>query len=288
MDFAHLHVHSVGSILDGYCKLDKLREKAESLNHPAIAITDHGNIFMAYKFWKEFKNSKVKPILGQEFYIVKGSRKEKESREMYHLVLLAKNAEGWKNLCRLSSIAFTEGFYYKPRIDHEVLVRYNKGLICMSACLAGEVAQDILAGKNEDAEQDIAFLQELFQDDFYIEVMPHDSDDQRKVNTYLARYVEWGNLVATNDAHYIEAEDEPYHSFLLKIQTASSGKQGLQFSIKDLFVKTRAQMKESFLRYHPSMGEASIEQALDNTLKIVEKIEPMKFDASHKVPVYGG
>ena len=192
-NFVHLHLHSQYSILDGAIKIKDLVDKAAEFGMPAVAITDHGNMYASYELYKtckelkEKKGLRVKPIIGQEFYIAKGSRFDKSKgkegeKGSYHLILLAKNDKGLKNLMKLSSIGFTEGFYYKPRIDKEVLEKYSEGLIALSACIQGEVPLLHLMGKEKEAEEAAKWYKELFGDDFYLEIQYHGIKEQEKAN----------------------------------------------------------------------------------------------------------
>ncbi len=183
--FIHLHTHSDYSLLDGACKIPDLVQAAVDQKAPAVALTDHGNMFGALEFYALARNSGVKPILGAELYLAPGSRLTKKSGKAserpYHLVLLAKNHTGYRNLAYLSSEAFISGFYYKPRIDKELLKRYCEGLICLSGCLKGEIPTLLLEDDPDRARQAVAFYRELFGEDFYIELHRHGLEDQERV-----------------------------------------------------------------------------------------------------------
>ena len=172
MSFVHLHVHTEYSLLDGACRIGKLCSAAKELGQNALAITDHGNMYGAVDFWRECKKQGIKPIIGCEVYVAPRSRFDKESvydREYYHMVLLCKNETGYKNLIKLVSCGFTEGFYVKPRIDDEILSKHSEGLICLSACLAGEIPRKILSGNYEEAKKKALYYSELFgKDNFYL------------------------------------------------------------------------------------------------------------------------
>jgi len=227
-NFVHLHVHSEYSVLDGACRIKDLFAKAKEYKMPAVALTDHGAMYGAIEFYNAAKDTGVKPIIGSEMYITPGSRLDKKptgiKEASYHLTLLAKDHEGYKNLVKLSSIAHLEGFYYKPRIDREVLARHARGLICMSGCLKGEVANYLLDGSEKKAAEAIDFYKTLFgKDNYYIEIHDHGIPEQKKVNPHIVRAArEHGvGLVAANDAHYVNRKDAAAHDALLCIQTGT-------------------------------------------------------------------
>ncbi|MDR2784209.1 MAG: PHP domain-containing protein, partial [Treponema sp.] len=222
IDFVHLHVHSDYSLLDGAASVESLADKAEALGMRHLAITDHGNMFGALKFIAACKEhadhspraNPIHPIIGNEFYMAPGSRFEKSGSEhgnkYYHLILLAKDARGYKNLLKLTSASYTDGFYYKPRIDEEVLVKYHEGLVCLSACIAGEIPSLILEDKIEEAEKKARWFRDLFGDeDFYLELQDHGLEEQKKANAALIDIAKHTGipLVVTNDIHYLEEND---------------------------------------------------------------------------------
>src|SRR5687768_14116701 len=214
MSFVHLHCHSEYSLLDGANRIDSLIARALELEQPALAITDHGNMHAAWEFQEKAKKAKIKPILGMEAYVAPGDRKLKArpapgARPYYHLVVLARDAVGYRNLVKLSSLAYTEGFYVKPRLDRELLARYGEGLVVTSACLAGEVATHLMADEWEKAREAAAWYAELFQGRYFLEVQAHDSDGQRELNEKVFRLSDELGLpvVATNDAHFLKASD---------------------------------------------------------------------------------
>jgi len=224
MSFVHLHCHSEYSLLDGANRIDDLIERALELEQPALAITDHGNLHAAWSFQEKAKKAGVKPIIGMEAYVAPGDRRLRArpapgAKPYYHLVLLAQNATGYKNLVKLSSLAFTEGFYTKPRVDRELLAKYSEGLIVSSACLAGEVATHLMEGRYDDAKAAASWYADVFRDRYYLEVQAHDSDGQSKLNTEVFRLA--GDLslpvIATNDAHFLSADDHDAHDVLLCI-----------------------------------------------------------------------
>ncbi len=272
-DFVHLHLHSQYSILDGAIKVKDLVDKAVEYGMPAVAVTDHGNMFASYELYKTCKEKGIKPIIGQEFYIARGSRFDKSKgkegeKGSYHLILLAKNDTGLKNLMKLSSIGFIEGFYYKPRIDKEVLEKYSEGLIALSACVQGEIPLLYLMGKEKEAEEAAKWYKELFGDDFYLEIQYHGIKEQEKANRFLielSRKLDI-DLVATNDAHYLNKEDWEAHDVLLCLQTGKklADEKRMRFPSKEFYFKNAQEMMEVF---------SEVPQAVFNTLKIAEKVE---------------
>ncbi len=231
MNFTHLHVHTEYSLLDGSAKIKPLVERAKELGFDSLAITDHGVMYGAVAFYTACKEAGIKPIIGCEVYVAPGSRFDKTGssaedsgpgNRYRHLILLAENDVGYHNLCRIVSIGFTEGFYYKPRVDAEILERYHEGLICTSACLAGEVATFLRQDLYEEGKEAALRLEKIFgKGNFFLELQDHGIPEQKTVNAYLLRmHEETGiDLVCTNDSHYIKAEDAAAHDVLLCIQT---------------------------------------------------------------------
>src|SRR3954454_13736236 len=190
MSFVHLHCHSEYSLLDGANRVDDLVRRAKELEQPALAITDHGNLHAAWDFQEKAKKANVKPIIGMEAYVAPGDRRQRGraidgSKPYYHLVLLARDAVGYRNLVKLSSLAFTEGFYTKPRVDRELLAKYSEGLIVSSACLAGEIAQKLEVGDEAGAREAASWYADVFKDRYYLEVQAHDSEGQAKHNARI-------------------------------------------------------------------------------------------------------
>lgn len=295
MSFAHLHVHTQYSILDGQSSIKELLLKAAKLGQPAIAITDHGNMFGVKEFLDTAKKEKVpvKPIVGMEAYVAKGSRKERKGREdqsSYHLILLAKNMTGYHNLVKLSSKAYIEGFYYKPRIDHELLEEYHEGLICASACLGGEVPQAIMRGDLDGAEEIIMWYRSLFGDDYYLEVQRHETDvpgantsvfdEQKKVNEEIFKLASKLGIkvIATNDVHFVKKEDGPVHDRLICVSTNSNyNDPGRMRYTQQEYLKSSEEMMEIFAD-HP--------ETLANTLEIAEKIEVLDLNHDAILPLF--
>jgi len=218
-DFIHLHVHTQYSLLDGACRIKELVKKAAEYNMPALGMTDHGNMFGAVDFYQIAKSYGVKPIIGCEAYVIMtGSRFEKTPRQnTSHLVLFARNQIGYRNLLKLVSSAYLEGFYYNPRMDKEILSQYSKGLLCTSACLKGEVAWHLRQGNYNVALKSADDLSQIFgPGNFYLELMSHGIDDQKLVNEGLLKISKELNLplVATNDVHYLEQSQSAAHDSL--------------------------------------------------------------------------
>ena len=278
--FVHLHIHSEFSLLDGANRIKDLPVRAKELGMDAIAITDHGVMFGAIDFYKACKKEGVKPIIGCEVYVAPRSRTDKQpgiDNHYYHLILLAKNNEGYKNLSKLVSLSFVDGYYYKPRIDREILEKYHEGLICLSACLAGEVNQALLSGQNEKAEQVALWHKKVFGDDYYIEIQNNGIKEQVLANqklVQLARKLDIP-LVATNDAHYLKREDAYNHEVLLCIQTGKrmSDEDRMKFDTDELYVKSPEEMAEYF-KVFPD--------AIENTVKIAEQCN-VEFEFGHTI-----
>jgi len=268
--FAHLHVHTEYSILDGACRIPNALEAAKSLGMESLAITDHGVMYGALSFYQQALEAGVRPIIGSEVYVTSRSRFSREgglADTPYHLVLLAKDATGYRNLMRIVTRGFTEGFYYKPRVDAEVLTENKDGLIALSACLKGEVQQYLMAGDEDAAVKTIERYSTLFgEDGFYLELMDHGIPEQAEVNQMLVRIArEKGvGLVATNDVHYVRREDAKPHDHLLCIQTgkllAEPGR--LKFSTEEFYLKSPDEMLAIFPDYP---------EALSNTVDIAER-----------------
>jgi DNA polymerase-3 subunit alpha len=269
-EFAHLHLHTEYSLLDGASHVDELVDQVGKLGMKSVAITDHGNMFGAIALYDAAMDKGIKPILGCEIYVAPGSRHDKAGsgiEEAYnHMTLLASDEAGYHNLVKLVSIGYTEGFYHRPRIDKEVLAKHAKGLIGLSGCLSGEIAQHIRAGQETAALQSIGTFSEIFgKDRFYLEIMDHGIEEQRRVNQGLFRiHGKTGlPLAATNDAHYLRREDHQAHDVLLCI---GSGKkvhetERLRFDTEEFYVKSPAEMAAVFPD-HP--------EALANTVRIAE------------------
>ncbi|MFZ5428776.1 MAG: DNA polymerase III subunit alpha [Bacteroidota bacterium] len=291
--FTHLHVHSQYSILDGAASIDGLVRKAKTDGMTALALTDHGSMLGVKEFHSACKKSGIKPILGCETYVAARSIEDKtgkEDRSGDHLILLAKNLIGYRNLVKLISIANIEGFYYKPRIDKQLLEKHSEGLIASSACLGGEIPTYIYEGKFEQAEEAILWYKNLFGEDFYLELMRHPSeipqlrqevyDKQVLVNEHLVALAQKFNikLIATNDIHFINAEDADAHDLLICLNTGKDldDPNRMRYTKQEWF-KTTAEMNALF---------ADIPEALQNTAEVVSKIEDYKLDNDPIMPVF--
>lgn len=267
--FVHLHLHTEYSLLDGACRIDRLMGRAKELGQSAVAITDHGVMHGCVDFYKAAKKAGIKPIIGSEVYVATRSRFDKVSHidGNNHLVLLCKNKTGYENLIKLVSHGFTDGFYNKPRVDKQLLEQHHEGLICLSACLAGEIPQALLAGNFEKAKETALWYNNVFgQDNFYIEIQDHGIEDQRAVLPGLIRLSrETGiPLVATNDAHYLTKEDSRMQRILVCIQTGKTinDEDRLEFGTDEFYVKSTEEMYALF---------PEVPQACENTVKIAEQ-----------------
>ena len=267
-NFTHLHLHTEYSLLDGACRIEGLMQRVKALGQTAVAITDHGVMYGCVDFYKAAKKAGVKSIIGCEVYVATRTRFDKVNRidGSNHLVLLCKNETGYKNLIKMVSAGFTEGFYNKPRVDHELLEEYHEGLICLSACLAGEIPQALLAGDYEKAKNLARYYEDLFgKGNYYIEIQDHGLDEQRTVLPLLVRLSrETGiPLVATNDAHYLEKEDSRMQHILICIQTNKTVNDDdvLEFGTDEFYVKSTDEMYELFSAWP---------EACENTNRIAE------------------
>ena len=283
-DFVHLHVHSEFSLLDGANKIKDLPARAKELGMNSIAITDHGVMFGVVDFYKECKKQGIKPIIGCEVYVSPRTRFDKEANidnHYYHLILLAKNETGYKNLSYLVSMGFTEGFYYKPRIDYEILEKYHEGLICLSACLAGNVNREILNNNIEKAEEIALWHKNIFGEDYYLEIQPNGLPEQVLVNQKLIEMSKKLDipLVATNDAHYLKKEDSYNHEVLLCIQTAKkmTDEDRMRMGTDEFYLKSPEEMIEYF---------KNVPEAIENTVKIAEKCNVDFEFGNTKLPNY--
>lgn len=269
MSFTHLHVHTEYSLLDGACRISRLVGCAKSLGMDSLAITDHGVMYGAVEFYKACKKEGIKPIIGCEVYVAPHSRFDKNTsyEKYYHMILLCKNLTGYQNLIKLVSKGFTEGFYSKPRVDDELLSQYHDGLICLSACLAGEIPQKLLNGDYFAAKEKAEYYRDLFgADNFYIELQNHGIEEEIRLIPNLVKIAqEIGvEIAATNDCHYIEKSDSKSHGILLCIQTNHTVEDDdkMEFATNEFYLKSENEMRSLFSKYP---------QAVENTQKIADK-----------------
>lgn len=284
-EFVHLHVHSVYSLLDGAAPIKKLVSRAKELGMDALALTDHGAMYGVIDFYKECVKQGIKPIIGIETYVAPNSLYDREGmREYAHLILLAKNEAGYKNLIKLSSKAFVDGFYYKPRIDYDLLEKHCDGVICLSACVAGDIPQFLLNGQEERAKALALRLKRMFGDDFYIELQNHGLPEQLEVLPKLASLArELGiKTVATNDIHYVDKDDAQAQDMLLCIQTLRyvDDEDRMRMSKDEFYLKSAQEMRQALYDYPESVA---------NTLEVADKCAfEMRFGERHlpgfKVP----
>src|ERR1043165_4933964 len=288
MSFVHLHLHTEYSLLDGASRPEELAKRVAALGMPACAITDHGNMFGAVEFYNAMKKSGVKPIIGCEMYVAYGSGLDKPSVEDQqadagsnnHLIVLAQNEQGYKNLVKLVSAGFTQGFYYKPRIDKELLREHRDGLIVLSSCLKGEVSQNLAAGNYQRAKDAaLQFREILGPDNFFLEIQDHGIPDQQKIVPMMARLGEETGLrlVATNGSHYLNKEDAFAHEVLLCIGTGKTlgDEKRMRFYSDDFYVKGPEEMRKLFAQYP---------DAVDNTMRIAERIHTSLDVTGHHLP----
>ena len=269
MSFAHLHTHTIYSLLDGEGTIPKILDRAKELGQTAMAITDHGNMYGVIDFYEYAKKIGIKPVLGCEVYVARRSRFDKMHEldsKNYHLILLAKNEEGYKNLMKIVSMGCVEGFYYKPRIDLDVLREHSRGLIALSGCMFGVISRHFLDSNPDEARKTAETFVEIFgKDNFFIEIQDHGLYDQKKLNSQLvslARVMGLG-LVATNDIHYVTEKDAEYQDILMCIQTGKTVNDSdrMKMESSQLYVKSEEEMLELF---------SYVPEAIENTQKIAD------------------
>ncbi len=270
MAFTHLHVHSEYSLLDGACRINKLPAKAKEMGQTALAITDHGVMYGAVDFYRACKKEGIKPVIGCEVYVAPESRFDKQSvynKNYYHMILLCENNTGYKNLIKLVSLSFIEGFYNKPRVDDELLEKYHEGLICLSACIAGEIPQKLLSGDYKSAKDKALYYQKVFgKNNFFIEIQNHNLEEELRVNPELiklSREID-APLVCTNDSHYLNKSDSKTHEILLCIQTNKTIKDEdrMRFNTDEFYLKSEDEMRSLF---------KDIPEAINNTQIIADR-----------------
>lgn len=280
-DFVHLHTHTQYSLLDGACRIEDLMKIAQRYKMPAIAMTDHGNMFGAIEFYNEAISHGVKPIIGVEIYVAPGSRFDKTPRRIKetanHITLLAKNETGYKNLMKLVSIGYLEGFYYKPRVDKEVLAKHSEGLIVLSGCLKSKLSQLLFNDKEKEAKEFLAEFNDIFQGNFYLEIQDNNLPEQKKVLKETIKIAKEFSmpLVATNDIHYINKEDAKAHEALLCLQTQTTleDPNRMRFRTDEFYFKSPQEMKDIF---------KEVPESIKNTIEITERCNlQLSFDKVH-------
>lgn len=283
-DFVHLHLHSQFSLLDGANRLDDVIKAAGEAGMPAVALTDHGNMFGAIEIYNKARAAGIKPIVGMEAYVAQGSRLDRTPGRgsSNHLVLLAKDETGYRNLLKLTSSAFLEGFYYKPRVDKELLRQHSEGLICLSACLKGEINEHIVATREKEAEAAAKEFLDIFgEGNFYLEMQDHGIPEQRLANEVVRRIAQRNNipLVVTNDCHYLRRDDAFAHDVLLCIGTQKtfSDPDRMKYASDNFYMKTAEEMHKIFPNDH---------QAIENTLAIAEKCDLVIPTGTYHLPEF--
>ncbi|HEY7879121.1 MAG TPA: DNA polymerase III subunit alpha, partial [Gemmatimonadaceae bacterium] len=285
MSFVHLHCHSEYSLLDGANRIDDLIARALEFEQPALAITDHGNLHAAFAFQERAKKAKLRPIIGMEAYVAPGDRRERArprtgGKPYFHLIILAQNETGYRNLVKLSSLAYTEGFYSKPRVDRELLARYREGLIISSACMAGEIATNLMGGRYDDAKAAALWYADVFQDRYYLEVQAHNAGGlQSKLNAQVfALAADTGlPVIATNDAHFLRHSDHDAHDILLCIGLGKDRDEADRLRYDDgLYFKSAPEIAEHFPD-HP--------EVLENTLRIADGVS-LEFGKTYHLPSF--
>lgn len=268
--FTHLHLHTEFSLLDGACRIEPLVLRAKELGMTSLAITDHGNMYGAVDFYKACKKHGIKPIIGCEVYVAPRTRFDREKvldKEYNHLILLCENETGYKNLIKLVSLSFTEGYYYKPRVDHDILEKYHDGIICLSACLAGEIPQLLLAKDYEGAKSTALWYRDVFgADNYFLEIQDHGIKEQQIVEEGILRLSRETGIpvVATNDVHYIHQQDSKIQQVLICVATNHilGEDTGLEFHSEEFYLKSEQEMRQVF---------TEIPEAIDNTARIAER-----------------
>jgi len=266
-DFVHLHNHTEYSLLDGAIRLDDLIRKTQEHGQKACAITDHGNLYGMIKFYRKAREAGIKPIIGCEVYVAPGSMKARESQKNYHLILLASNKEGYHNLIKVVSQAHLEGFYYKPRVDKDLLAEYSNGIVASSACLQGEIAQAILSEGSKNPGELAREYQQIFgKNNFYLELQDHGLGEQKKVNQKLLEISKKENipLIAANDSHYLDKDDAELHDLLLALQTGKTvaEEDRMKFPNEEFYFKSTEEMGKKF---------GQITEAMENTVRIADR-----------------
>lgn len=270
--YVPLHLHTEYSLLDGATRIKDLIKHAKENNMPAVAITDHGVMYGAIEFYRTAKEEGIKPLIGCELYIIDGDPQDKKTKQPnYHIVLIAKDKTGYKNLVKLVSSAHIDGFYYKPRVNKQFLEKHKEGLICCSSCLSGEIPKKLLQKNREGAKAAAQYYKDVFGEDFYIELQDHGLEGQKMTNPELIRIAKELNigLVITNDSHYTKKEDATCHDILLCLQTGKirTDNSRMKFPNEEFYIKNAEELREAF----KWMGEDTFNSAIENTVKIADK-----------------
>lgn len=280
--FTHLHLHTKYSVLDGVIRIPELAQRLKNLDMKACAITDHGTMFGVFEFYQTLQNEYIKPIIGCEVYTTSGSRYEK-AKDIFHLVLLAQNKEGYENLSKLLTKAYLEGFYKKPRIDDELLEKHNKGIIALSACLQGEISKNIFRDNYQEAVKRAKWYKDVFDGRYYLELQDNGIEDQYRVNDGLIKVSKELEIpiVATNDCHYINKKDAFVQDVLICVSTKAKLKDEnrLKIETEELYLKSKEEMSSGYFKKYP--------EAIENTNKIVEQCDFHFKTNVHYLPVIG-
>ena len=288
MQYVPLHLHTENSLLDGAIRIKELCKFAKENDMPAVAITDHGNMYGAIQMYEEAKSTGIKPLIGCEFYVYDGDITEKNPAKTHpwHLVLIAKDQTGYKNLVKLVSTAKCKGMYYKPRINHELIEKHHEGLICLSACVQGEVAQGFIQGNKEASYEAAKFYKGLFGEDYYIELQDHGLEKQKMSNPGLIQLAKDLDIkmVITNDSHYLRKEDADWHDTLLCIQTNAlkESQDRFRFPNDEFYVKTPEQLRDSFKWMEADM----FEECIKNTVEVADKCHLIIEMGKYHIPYF--
>ncbi len=288
MQYVPLHLHTENSLLDGAIRIKELCKFAKENDMPAVAITDHGNMYGAIQMYEEAKSAGIKPLIGCEFYVYDGDITEKNPAKTHpwHLVLIAKDQTGYKNLVKLVSTAKCKGMYYKPRINHELIEKHHEGLICLSACVQGEVAQGFIQGNKEASYEAAKFYKGLFGEDYYIELQDHGLEKQKMSNPGLIQLAKDLDIkmVITNDSHYLRKEDADWHDTLLCIQTNAlkESQDRFRFPNDEFYVKTPEQLRDSFKWMEADM----FEECIKNTVEVADKCHLIIEMGKYHIPYF--
>lgn len=288
MQYVPLHLHTENSLLDGAIRIKELCKFAKENDMPAVALTDHGNMYGAIQMYEEAKSAGLKPLIGCEFYVYDGDITEKNPAKTHpwHLVLIAKDQTGYKNLVKLVSIAKCKGMYYKPRINHELIEKHHEGLICLSACVQGEVAQGFIQGNKEASYEAAKFYKGLFGEDYYIELQDHGLEKQKMSNPGLIQLAKDLDIkmVITNDSHYLKKEDADWHDTLLCIQTNAlkESQDRFRFPNDEFYVKTPEQLRDSFKWMEADM----FEECIKNTVEVADKCHLIIEMGKYHIPYF--